>query len=227
MNQRVHIDLFGPLKTTSTGKKYILVATDAFSKYAEIKAIDDKTASNVARVFFEQWICRYGVPLEVTSDNGREFCNNLTSELFKLLQIKHKHTTPYHPAANAAVEIINKTEAKYLASFVDSTTLDWPLLVAPMQFAYNTSINSSTKVSPFFITFGQEARLPAFPNPDIQRLVGDSTPVTWFKDLQEARQMAVHNNVAVTEKSKENFDSKLKPVEFKVGQLVWLDERNF
>ena len=39
--------------------------------------------------------------------------------------------------------------------------------------------------------------------------------------------MAVHNNVAVTEKSKENFDSKLKPVEFKVGQLVWLDERNF
>ena len=51
MNQRVHIDLFGPLKTTSTGKKYILVATDAFSKYAEMAAIDDKTASNVARVF--------------------------------------------------------------------------------------------------------------------------------------------------------------------------------
>ena len=128
INQRVHIDLFGPLKTTSTGKKYILVATDAFSKYAEMAAIDDKTASNVARVFFERWICRFGTPLSVTSDNGKEFCNNLTSELFKLLQIKHVHTTPYHPAVNSAVEIINKTVAKYLASFVDSTTLDWPLL---------------------------------------------------------------------------------------------------
>ena len=159
------------------------------------------------------------MPLEVTSDNGREFCNNLTSELFKLLQIKHTHTTPYHPSANAAVEIINKTVAKYLASFVDSTTLDWPLLVAPMQFAYNTSINSSTKASPFFITFGQEARLPAFPNPDIQRLVGESVPVTWFNDLQQARQMAVHNNVAVTEKSKDYFDSKLKPASSKLGNL--------
>ena len=57
INQRVHIDLFGPLKTTSTGKKYILVATDAFSEYAEMAAIDDKTAANVARVFFERWIC--------------------------------------------------------------------------------------------------------------------------------------------------------------------------
>ena len=64
------------------------------------------------------------------------------------IAFKHTHTTPYHPQANSAVEIINKTVQKYLASFVDATTLDWPLLIAPMQFSYNTSINSSTKVSP-------------------------------------------------------------------------------
>jgi hypothetical protein len=32
-NQRVHADLFGPLKTSSNGKKYILVMTDAFTRY--------------------------------------------------------------------------------------------------------------------------------------------------------------------------------------------------
>ena len=71
-----------------------------------------------------------------------------------------------------------------------------------MQFAYNTSINSATKATPFFITFGQEACLTSMPNPDIQRLVGESGPKAWFNQLQEARQIAVHNNMAVMEKAK-------------------------
>ena len=32
-NQRIHMDLFGPLKTSQSGKKYIMVITDAFTKY--------------------------------------------------------------------------------------------------------------------------------------------------------------------------------------------------
>ena len=36
------MDLFGPLKTSNSGKKYVMVITDAFSKYVEIMAIPDK-----------------------------------------------------------------------------------------------------------------------------------------------------------------------------------------
>ena len=62
-NFRVHMDLFGPLRCRSaSGKKYILVITDAFSKYTELSAIPDKSANTVARSFFECWICRHGVP---------------------------------------------------------------------------------------------------------------------------------------------------------------------
>jgi hypothetical protein len=96
-----------------------------------------------------------------------------------------------------------------------------------MQLAYNTSINSSTKASPFFIKFGQEARLPSLANPEIQRVVGEGVPENWFNTLQQARQMAVHNNLEVTEKSKDYFDSKISPTLFAIGQLVWLNEQNF
>ena len=52
-NIRVHMDLFGPLKVRSAnGKKYIMVMTDAFSKYTELAAICDKKADTVAKVFF-------------------------------------------------------------------------------------------------------------------------------------------------------------------------------
>ena len=69
---RVHMDLFGPLSDRSApGKKYILVNTDAFSKYTELSAIPDKSVNMVARSFFEFWICRHGVPRSIVSDRGK------------------------------------------------------------------------------------------------------------------------------------------------------------
>ena len=68
------MDLFGPLRCRSaSGKRYILVITDAFSKYTELSAIPDKSANTVARSFFECWICRHGVPRSIVSDRGKDF----------------------------------------------------------------------------------------------------------------------------------------------------------
>jgi len=91
-NQRVHIDLFGPLKTSGQGNKMVLVMTDAFTKYAEAIAIQDKQAERVAMEIFVHWICRFGSPVQIHSDNCTEFVNKLNIELFKLLDIKHSIT---------------------------------------------------------------------------------------------------------------------------------------
>ena len=69
-----------------------------------------------------------------------------------------------------------------------------------MLFAYNTSYHPSTKCTPYFLTYGHEARYPSNPNPDIQYYYGDSLPAQWFSRLQEARDMAVHNSVQASEK---------------------------
>ena len=70
-NERVHMDLFGPLKTRSaSGNKLILVITDTFTKYTELVPVLNKEASTVARAFFERWICRFGVPTVIISGNA-------------------------------------------------------------------------------------------------------------------------------------------------------------
>jgi hypothetical protein len=53
--------LFGPLKDTSSGKKFILYVTDAFSKYAELVAIPDKSATTLASALFS----RHPLPLKI------------------------------------------------------------------------------------------------------------------------------------------------------------------
>ncbi len=126
-NQHIHCDLFGPLKISGNEKKFILCMTDAFTKYVELAALPDKEALTVTSAIFNRWICRYGVPLEVVTDQGREFCNKMSDEMYNLINAKHQTTTARHPQCNAAAEVCNKTIAKYLNSFVDASTLDWEL----------------------------------------------------------------------------------------------------
>ena len=225
-NQRVHIDLFGPLLSTD-GKKYLLTATDAFTKYCHAWPINDKTAVTVAKTLFDNYFLKVGMCHEIFSDQGLEFNNKICDELCKLLQIKHNTTTAYRPNANSTAEIFNKTIAKYLSSFVDAKTKNWLDYVNPMLFAYNTSYHSTTKCTPFFLTYGHEARYPSNPNPDLQYHYGDTLPAQWFGKLQEARDMAVHNSVQAGEKSRDNFDSKTFPINYTIGQLVLLNEVNF
>ena len=227
LNQRVHFDLFGPLKTSTEGKKYVLCITDAFTKYAEMIAVDNKEAPTVAKASFERWVCRFGTPLEFVSDNGREFYNKFTKELFTLLQIKHTTTTPYWPQCNSQAEVANKTIQKYLASFVDETTLDWPLYMAPMAFAYNTSLHRTIKATPFFLTFGVEPRYPSFPNPEVQRYYGESQAAEWYNRLLHCRQIAAQQQAAATNQAAQDYNKTAAPHNFVAGQCVWLNEMNF
>jgi len=71
-NQRVHADLIGLLKSSAHSKKYILVMTDAFARYVELVPIENKETIMVANEIFVYWICRYGVALELVTDNGKE-----------------------------------------------------------------------------------------------------------------------------------------------------------
>ena len=75
-NQRIHIDLFGPLKTSAQGNKMVLVMTDAFTKYAEAIAIPNKEAETVAMEIFINWICRFGSQYKSTPTMERNSSTN-------------------------------------------------------------------------------------------------------------------------------------------------------
>ena len=227
-NQRVHADLFGPLKTSGDGKKYILVMTDAFTKYVELVAIPNKEAATTASALFNRWFCRYGVPVEIVTDQGREFVNQLSEELFKLLGVLHTTTTPRHPQCNAQAEVANKTIAKYLNSFVNEATTDWELFLPPLMFSYNTSFHKSIQTTPFFLLHGVTPRLPAFPAPDLQRkFYGESDTAELHQRMLYARDLARRCNEVATDQMKVFHDAHSRSHDFKVGQWVLLDEHSF
>jgi len=87
--------------------------------------------------------------------------NKLNKELFKLLEIKHSLTTTSQPQCNAQAEVFNKTMAKYLASFVDGSTLDWEQYLPALQFSYITSYHSTIATTPNELLYGMKPRTPS------------------------------------------------------------------
>lgn len=227
-NQRIHADLFGPLRTSDSNKKYILALTDGFTKYVELVALENKEAATVGTAIFEKWFCRYGIPATIITDQGKEFCARLTEELFTKLGTLHTTTTPHHPQCNSQAEVANKTIAKYLASFVDDSTLDWEKYLAPLMFSYNTSFHRSIKTTPFFLTHGIEPRQPGFPETDLRRkFYGENNTDELINRLKLAREVARYHNEEATQMAESYYNKHAEPHPFKIGQLVLLNETYF
>ena len=224
-NIRIHADLFGPMLAAGRQHKYILCITDAFTKYAMVTAVENKEAETVAKAIFSEWFCKFGIPAQIHTDGGKEFVNKLSNELFTLLNVQHTKTTPAHPQCNAQVEVFNKTVKKYLASFVDDTTLDWENFLPALMLSYNTSYHSTIATTPFELLFGEKPRLPSFPNPDIQRLhYGESSSAERYQLLQKIRFIAKTISSDKGEKIKDNFDKKALPHNFRIDDLVWYED---
>jgi hypothetical protein len=167
-NVRIHADIFGPMMNAEHKNAYVLCITDAFTKYAVVTKIEHKEAETVARAIFENWFCKFGILEQIHTYGGKEFINKFSAELFELLNIQHSKTSPYHPQCNSQVEVFNKTVKKYLASYVDETTLNWQDFLPALMLAYNTSYHSTIATTPFKLLFGVKPRLPSFPVPEIE-----------------------------------------------------------
>ncbi len=115
--------------------------TDVLTKYVELVPLPNKEATTMAEAIFDRWLCRFGMLLDLITDQGKEFCSKLSDDLFKRLGANHLMATSHQPQCNSQAEVADKTIAKYLASFCDDSTLDWELYLAPLMFCYNTSFH--------------------------------------------------------------------------------------
>jgi hypothetical protein len=71
--ERVAIDIAGPFPWSDRRNRYLLIAMDYFTKWPEVYPIPDQEASTVADALMTDFFCRFGVPRELNSDQGRNF----------------------------------------------------------------------------------------------------------------------------------------------------------
>ena len=73
----------------------------------------------------------------------------------KKLDVKLNMSTAFHPQTDSQSEILNQILEQYLRIFCMYHQDDWVDLLPFAEFSYNNLLNTSTKMTPFFIVYGE------------------------------------------------------------------------
>ncbi|CAC5415224.1 unnamed protein product [Mytilus coruscus] len=136
---RAAIDILGPIPQTYNGNRYLMVITDYFTRYAEAYPIPNIYASTVAEKMVTEFICSYGVPTQIHTDQGSQFTSDLFLQLCKLLHIDKTRNSPFHPQSSGLVERLNGTIEDMLSKVVSKNQRDWDTYVPLLMLAYRSA----------------------------------------------------------------------------------------
>ena len=101
----------------------------------------------------------HGLPESVVLNRGPQFVAELTRELNRILGIKTRLSTVFHPQTDGQTEQMNQELEQYLRFFVEHRQKDWPEWLASAEFAVNNKAHTTTKVLPFIANYGRELRI--------------------------------------------------------------------
>ena len=137
-----------------------MVVADYLIKWTDSYPLPNQEAGTVAQKLVDEFICRFGVPERIHTDQGRSFDSTLFKEMCSLLEVEKTRTTPYHPHGDGMVERFNRSLVAMSSKYVDLNQrtrlpiyrwLWWRTV--PVHMSHPSSLRS--------LIFGRDVRLPA------------------------------------------------------------------
>ncbi|RDY05097.1 Tf2-11, partial [Mucuna pruriens] len=220
------IDILGPFPLAPGQVKFLMVAIDYFTKWVEAEPMAVITTERVKRFVWKRIVCRFGLPVEIVFDNGTQFASSAMTKFCQELHIRQSFTSVEHPQANEQAEAANKVILRGLRRRLEEANGRWAEELPQVLWSYHTTPHSTTRETPFRLTYGSEAVIPVE--------IGEPSPRTALFDLtanedelranldllQETREIAHIKEYAVKAKVARRYNKRIIPREFQEGDLV-------
>ena len=140
--------------------KFIVVAVDYFTKWAEVEPLATITKEKVCNFVWCAIICRFGIPRALVLGNGKQFDNPKFRDFCTELGIKNYYSSPAHPQSNGQAEVTIRTLKAALKTKLEGLKGKWVEYLLEGLWAYRTTRKSATHETPFALAFGTEAVAP-------------------------------------------------------------------
>jgi hypothetical protein len=102
----------------------------------------------------------HGVPNTIVSDRDAKFLSHFWRTLWFKLGTKLLFPTTFHPQTDGQNEVVNRTLSTMLHAILKDNLRLWEECLAHIEFAYNRSIHSTTKLNPIMVVYGFNPRAP-------------------------------------------------------------------
>jgi transposase InsO family protein len=131
------------------------VAVEYFSKWIEAKPLATITSVTVQKFFWQNIVCRFGLPKAITVDNGTQFDAETFKDFCDQIGMKIHFASVRHLESNGLVERANGIIMTGIMKLSK-----WPDELIKVVWSHNTTISRSTGFTPFKLLFGDEAITP-------------------------------------------------------------------
>ncbi len=223
----ISLDVVGPLPTSSSGMKYVLVIQDRLSRWIGFYPMTNTTAETTAKVFLKEWVCTYGPPRRILTDRGTNFVSKYFQGLAKVLKAKPTNTVAYRPQANGMNERTHRDLHFFLAQIMEGaerTTWDTHLKLAA--WVHNSSVHSALKISPYEMFTGMVPNPQRMWLPERGEMVAEEE-IHKFFGIRKAQIEKIRKTAReAIEKGQAGFlktqESRKQPRIYKAGERVWV-----
>ena len=156
----VSMDFLGPFPKTYNNNQYVLVIVDLLSRFVILSALPNRSAEEVAKCLWKELFLRYSSPVNLLSDNAKEYKSSIIRKLSALYGVKKLEVCPYAPWSQGLCERKNQEIAKILRPKIDNTARDWDEKLDVVSSIMNSSYHRVIQCSPYQAVFGREYRGP-------------------------------------------------------------------
>ncbi|GJX55289.1 reverse transcriptase domain-containing protein [Tanacetum coccineum] len=220
------MDIVGPLPEGPGRVKYLIVAIDYFTKWMEAKPLATITGKQVVNFTYDNIVCRFGIPATIITDNGTQFVNDPFKKWAEKLKIQLISTSVYHPQGNGAVERANKSLLRGIKTRLEKGGSAWAEEVPNVLWAHRTMKKTSNGETPFSLTYGTEAVIPAeigmptHRTSSVNEKTNDQELRLNLNLLEERREIAAIREARYKQQVEKYYNKKVRHVQFKVGEFV-------
>ena len=219
--QSIAIDFITGLPK-SNGIDAIMTVTGRLTKMVHVLPTQSKaTASDIASLFFRQFVRCHGIPKNIVSDRDSKFISHFWQALSKLLNIKLKMSSTDHPQSDGQSERTNRTVIEMLRALVNERGSNWLQFLPLIEICINNSKQVSTGYSPYFINYGYHPNFNALFN-NVSTTSNVPAAEEFFKRIRDATAQAKLNIEQAQVVQKQQADRSRRCHSFKVGDMVYL-----
>ncbi|GJU96892.1 reverse transcriptase domain-containing protein [Tanacetum coccineum] len=221
------IDISGPFPKAQGKVKFLIVAVDYFTKWIEAKPVATIMGSQVKKFVWDNIVCRFGLPGEIISENGKQFRDNPFKDWCEKLNIKQRFASIEYPQTNAQVERENRNLGKGIKARLGEDNRNWVEEVPHVLWAHRTMIKTSNRDTPFSLTYGTEAVIPAeigMPSircAEVNQAENNKELLLNLDILEERREKAAVCEAKNKAKMEKYYNAKVCSTSFHRGDFVY------
>ncbi|KAG0442587.1 Transposon Tf2-9 polyprotein [Dictyocoela muelleri] len=214
----VQIDIIGPLPKSISNKKFIIMAIDTCTRWIEAKSSKTKTSTVVAEFIINEIIVRHGPPVNIISDNGKEFTAEIIQKICEIVKTRKSFVTSYNPRSNGTIERCNQTLLHKLSKLCNGRWSEWDEFLSYAIYATRISPRKKSGVSSFELLYGYSPPSLGEIDEDLENI--DENDDMMMERLKYVRKILIEDEKQIREREILKIGKGQDVLDINVGDVV-------